>query len=247
MNKPLVLLGSLVLACSSLGAQAQTPPPGAPAPAPGEPVPVPGTGDLILSPNAAIADRVFAAELSGLAEIPPRQTDATGTVAVTLNEDGNSLHYRLAVDNIDNVSAAHLHLGQSDENGPIVVPLLGTGAPGNAANPPSGPASGVIAEGDISVANLTGPLTGTPLVVLMELIRSGAIYANVHTSDFPGGEIRGQLKGFGADAAAACQLLQDADGGTGTGDDTGANGGAGGGDDTGDTAGGSPTYPGVTG
>ncbi|HEX5515529.1 MAG TPA: CHRD domain-containing protein [Gammaproteobacteria bacterium] len=215
MKKPLVLLGSVALACSSLGAwaqQTQTPP--GQTPVVGQLAPVPGTGNTITSVNAAIADQVFVANLSGFSEIPPRQTEATGAVAVSLNPDGQSLHYRLSVSNLQDVTAAHLHLGRTDENGPVVVPLLGEGAPGGAATPPTGMANGVIAEGDISAASLTGPLANTPLVVLVELMRSGAIYANVHTTQFPEGEIRGQLQGLGADAAAICDLLQESSGGS---------------------------------
>lgn len=232
MKKPLVLLGSLTLACSSLAAWAQQTPEAAPnqTPVAGQLAPVPGTGNTITSVNAAIADQVFVANLSGFSEIPPRQTEATGAVAVSLNPDGESLHYRLSVSNLQDVTAAHLHMGQTDENGPVVVPLLGEGAPGAAATPPTGMANGVIAEGDISAASLTGPLANTPLVVLVELMRSGAIYANVHTTQFPEGEIRGQLQGLGTDAAAVCDLLQESagesDGGAAAGGTAGGTSGA---------------------
>ena len=180
----------------------------------GEIAPVPGTDEAITSMNAAIADQVFVANLSGFAEVPPRQTDASGAVVVSLNPDGESLHYRLSVSNLQDITAAHLHLGLKDENGPIVVPLLGQGAPGDAATPPSGVADGIIAEGDISADNLTGPLADTPLVVLMELLRSGAIYANVHTTQYPGGEIRGQMQGVGPSVDGFVELLQEGDDGT---------------------------------
>lgn len=191
------LIGSLALACS-LGAFAQTQ----------ADAPVPGTDGLITSPQAQLAERDFIAGLSGLSETPPRQSQARGAAALRLTPDGQGLRYRLLVRNIENVSAAHLQLGLPGENGPIIVPLLGQGAPGEAANPPSGPADGVIAEGEFSAADLTGPLAGTPLAVFMTLVRSGAVYANVYTSQFPDGELRGTLRGLAVGPDEVRELLQ---------------------------------------
>jgi hypothetical protein len=70
--------------------------------------------------------------------------------------------------------------------------------------------NGRLAEGDISAANLVGPLAGQSLDALTEAIEAGNTYVNVHTNDFqdlantgpgdfPGGKIRGQLSGHGDD------------------------------------------------
>ena len=48
--------------------------------------------------------------------------------------------------------------------------------------------------GTITEANLVGALAGQPLSALIDEIRSGNTYVNVHTSQFPGGEIRGQIQ-----------------------------------------------------
>ena len=102
--------------------------------------------------------------------------------------------------NIDNVVAAHIHLGSEEEAGPVVASLYGPVPPGG------GPSNGRLAEGTITAANLVGPLAGQPLSALIEAMRAGNTYANVHTNDgvgapnegpgdFPGGEIRGQIEG----------------------------------------------------
>src|SRR5439155_11311429 len=116
-----------------------------------------------------------------------------------LNDAGTELSYQLIVANIDNVIAAHIHLGPPQVNGPIVVFLAGPFAPGG------GRTDGVLAEGTITAANLIGPLAGHPLSDLVAEMESGNAYANVHTNDgvdgvntgpgdFPGGEIRGPIR-----------------------------------------------------
>jgi CHRD domain len=50
-------------------------------------------------------------------------------------------------------------------------------------------------SGTITAANLTGPLAGRTMSDLVAAIRAGDIYINLHTRQFPAGEIRGQLIG----------------------------------------------------
>jgi hypothetical protein len=129
---------------------------------------------------------ILRAHLTGGAEVPPAETDATGQAIFRLNKDGTSLHYRLIVANIENVTQAHIHMAPAGVNGPVVAFLFG---------PVAGVSdSGVIAEGDITAADLTGPLAGEPLSALVESIQAGNAYVNVHTVAIPSGEIRGQIQ-----------------------------------------------------
>jgi len=141
----------------------------------------------------------YVAHLVGGNEIPARDTLAQGQAIFKLSADGESLDYRLIVANIDNVTASHIHVGAADVNGPVVAFLFGSVAPG------SGRSDGVIATGTITAANLVGPLAGQPLSALVAAIEAGNAYVNVHTNDgvgstntgpgdFPGGEIRGQIR-----------------------------------------------------
>jgi hypothetical protein len=144
----------------------------------------------------------FGAHLSGDEEVPPEgvviETEAQGDVLFVLSRDGTKLHYKLRVADIENVVAAHIHVGQPGVNGPVVVLLFGPAAPGG------GSFDGVLARGTITEANLSGPLAGQPFSALIAEIEAGNTYVNVHTNDgvdppntgpgdFPGGEIRGQL------------------------------------------------------
>jgi phospholipase C len=142
--------------------------------------------DMELTAKYAMAgDIKYKAHLSGSKEIPPVNTTATGMAEFKLNADATQLSYKLNVTGIDKVTMAHLHLSPEGVNGPVVVTLY------NAA--PGGEVNGVLAQGTITAANLTGPLAGKPLIKLIDEISSGQVYVNVHSTDHPGGEMRGQL------------------------------------------------------
>jgi hypothetical protein len=159
--------------------------------------PAPAT---LLSPAAevqhahpdALAARNFVAPLSGDQEVPAADTRARGNTTFQLREDG--LHYRLIVANIQNVSMAHIHLAPAGVNGPVAVWLYPSAPPPQLIE---GRFSGVLATGVITAENLVGPLAGASLGDLLDLMRAGGTYVNVHTSQFPGGEIRGQIRPAG--------------------------------------------------
>jgi hypothetical protein len=140
----------------------------------------------------------------------PADSRAQGQAIFRVNADGSAVDFRLIASNIDNVTQAHIHCGASTVNGPIrmwLYPVAGpTGTPGAVAVPTAdalGPYNGVLASGTFNPTGVTCP-DNTPL---LEAIRAGQTYVNVHTKshdlplntnntgpgDFPGGEIRGQL------------------------------------------------------
>jgi hypothetical protein len=53
--------------------------------------------------------------------------------------------------------------------------------------------NGVLAEGILTEDDLVGMLAGESLETLVEQIMAGNTYVNVHTSQFPPGEVRGQI------------------------------------------------------
>jgi hypothetical protein len=114
-----------------------------------------------------------------------------GSAVLKLDNHGN-LSYRLNVANIENVIMAHIHVGPPGDTGPIVVWLY-------PAEPPFGPTpipgfvNGTLATGTITADDLVGPLEGGTLDDLLDEIRAGNAYFNVHTVNNPPGEIRGQI------------------------------------------------------
>jgi hypothetical protein len=134
--------------------------------------------------------RNFRAHLSGGEEVPPVETRAQGQATFQLSKDGNGLRFKLIVANIENVTQAHIHLAPAGANGPVVAWLYPSGPPPVLIE---GRFQGVLAEGTITAANLVGLLAGLDLDALIEEFESGNAYVNVHTSQFPPGEIRGQI------------------------------------------------------
>jgi hypothetical protein len=128
----------------------------------------------------------FTSSLKGGNEVPAVDTNAAGHVSVKISKDETSLSYKITAANLDNVIAAHFHIAPVGENGGVVAFLH------SHPNQPSGPQNGILAEGVITEANLIGSLAGN-FEGLLEAIRSGNVYVNVHSQAVPSGEIRGQL------------------------------------------------------
>jgi heme A synthase len=145
---------------------------------------------VVPTASAVGQGQTFVAPSSGAEEVPPNDSLARGQTVFRLGADGDELHYRLIVANLDNVTMAHIHLAPAGVNGPVVAWLYPS------APPPQlipGRTSGVLATGTITADDLVGPLAGQPLAALIDAMEAGNTYVNVHTSQFPPGEIRGQI------------------------------------------------------
>ncbi len=152
--------------------------------------------------SASSAETTYTAKLSGSEHVPDAvETDATGDLQLVVSADGRKVRYVVTVKDLLNPAAADMHLGPAGANGPLVVKLFPVGG----AAPKKGPFSGVLAQGTFDASNLIGPLAGADLEELLEQVRAGSAYINVHTNDGvdppnsgPGdyrlGEIRGQIK-----------------------------------------------------
>jgi hypothetical protein len=133
------------------------------------------------------------ARLSGFEEVPVISTEGTGKFKAEIRSD--RIDYKLSYRDLEGggVLFAHIHLGQRTANGGVAAFLCGGG--GKDPCPPS-PAT---VRGTITPADVVGPTNqGIPaggFDELVDRIEDGFTYANVHTSQFQGGEIRGQING----------------------------------------------------
>lgn len=145
--------------------------------------------------------RLVLTMLTGDEEVPPRATSAHGQAHVRLSKDGQSMDYVLVANDISNVFMAHIHIGAFGVNGPVRVWLYPSTSPGGLTTA-TGPHSGLLAQGTFNASNLQGGITWDAFVAA---VAAGNAYVNVHTDDFvappntgpgdfPGGEIRGQIK-----------------------------------------------------
>jgi hypothetical protein len=141
----------------------------------------------ISSSYAQTIPSTFHAILEGDEEVPPVDSDAKGAAIFRTSNDGTELNYKLVVANIEDVTAAHIHLAPRGENGDIVAFLF------DPETPTEGRTNGVLAEGTITSEDLVGPLAEATLSELIDEMEAGNTYVNVHTVEHPSGEIRGQI------------------------------------------------------
>ena len=129
---------------------------------------------LAFAGAAAAAETTLTSTLAGgSAEVPPGDPDGSGSASVTLDPAEGTLCYEITVESIAPATASHIHIGAPGEAGDVVVPLDTDGFEGST-------------EGCIE------PMEDAQ--ALQDIVDDpAAYYVNVHTADFPGGAVRGQL------------------------------------------------------
>jgi hypothetical protein len=131
------------------------------------------------------------AKLSGFQEVPPILSNGRGEFRAIINGD-SSITFELSYSGLSSaVLFAHVHFGQLGVNGGILFFLCSGGSQDPC--PPSGTIRGKITAADVMAIPEQGVQVGD-LAGVIRAIRSGVTYANVHTVNFPTGEIRGQLE-----------------------------------------------------
>lgn len=154
---------------------------------------------LVLTSGSLFAQDVkYAAKLRSFNEVPSISSTASGSFRATLSQDGTSLDYTLTHTGLSaTITQAHIHFGQTHTNGAIFVFLCQT-----AANPdPTGLAPTCVQDGTV-----TGTITSANIIAAgnqgigvgefeeaIAALNGGSGYANVHTTGFGSGEIRGQV------------------------------------------------------
>lgn len=144
----------------------------------------------------------------------PADSHAQGQAIFQIADDEQSFDYKLIASNIENITQAHIHCGPAGQNGPIVVWLYPSVTSTQALTGPQPRHDGVLAEGTVTageslnVRPTTNPVCPggvSDFADVLARMREGNAYVNVHTNDgvapantgpgdFPGGEIRGQMR-----------------------------------------------------
>ena len=139
------------------------------------------------------------ASLTGYEETPlALSTPGEGRFKLHIDRSDREISYRLSYADLEaTVTQAHIHFGARAQSGGVSVFLcsnLGNGPAGTQACPPA-PAT---ITGTIEPADVIGPaeqgIDAGEFDELVDAIRAGATYANVHTEQYPAGEIRAQIE-----------------------------------------------------
>jgi CHRD domain len=138
------------------------------------------------------------ADLDGFQEVPAVLTDGNGEFKAKISRSEERIDYRLSYEDIEGggVLFAHIHIGQRLANGAVATFLCGGGTKPNPCPSPGGTVTGTITPADIIPRPAQGVVTFADLV---EAIREGITYVNVHSMRSPDGEIRGQVDGGDGD------------------------------------------------
>jgi CHRD domain len=138
----------------------------------------------------------LSATLSGYQEVPAISSAGTAEFTADVAQDGQSVSWQMTYGGIEgNVLQSHIHFGQKSVNGGIAVFLctnLGNGPAGTQACPQQGTISGTFGPSDVIGPTAQGISPGQ-WDELLAAIDAGKAYANIHSSTWPGGEIRAQL------------------------------------------------------
>ena len=135
--------------------------------------------------------------LSGYEEVPAVSTTGGGEFRAAIDRDSDTIQYEITYGDLEgNVLQSHIHIGQSAVNGGISAFLcsnLGNGPAGTQPCPQSGTVEGTITPSLVIGPTAQGVAPGE-FDELVRALRAGVAYANVHSSTWPGGEIRGQIE-----------------------------------------------------
>ena len=132
--------------------------------------------------------QTFSASLSGKDEVPPTESNSTGTAKFQVDENSSQVSYWVNVTGIKKINQAHIHNGTEGQNGDIVVTLTKNKSAKGNDDPPN-----IGFSGNITKDDLQGPLKDKELTDLVSLMSDGNAYVNVHTDKYPDGAIRGQI------------------------------------------------------
>lgn len=151
---------------------------------------------LILSPAAEAATVRYVATLSGASEVPPNGSSGTGSVVLDIVDD-LSMSLSVTFSGLTGTStAAHIHNAPAGANGGVMTQLpLFDGFPLGVT---AGSYAKTFLLDQLSTWNpafvtSSGGTALTAKATFLASLASGNAYFNLHSTAYPGGEIRGQL------------------------------------------------------
>lgn len=138
----------------------------------------------------------FRSELRGRHEVPLTLSGAHGNLELTINQMDSSVHFVLTYTGLQtHILFSHIHVGQPNVNGGVTVFFCDNTTPPHTSR--TCPEQAGTVEGDFTAADVIGltsqHLAAHDLGALLGAIRARQTYANLHTMDSPGGEIRGPI------------------------------------------------------
>jgi hypothetical protein len=148
--------------------------------------------------GAASRMRWLVATLEPRFEVPAVASPGSGVFIASIDDEAKEIEFSMTFRNLQStVTQSHIHFAQPNVNGGIVIWLCGTATnPGPAETqtcPQSGTITGTIRAGNVLGVAAQGIAAGD-FDKIVDNLRAGLGYANIHTMQSPGGEIRGQLK-----------------------------------------------------
>jgi hypothetical protein len=134
----------------------------------------------------------LSATLNGFEQVPSLNSPGHASFRATMTPD--QIRFRLTYANLSTpLQAAHIHVGQRGVNGGVAAFLCGGGGKPSCPKTTSGRVSGTITAADVVGPTAQG-FTAGDLASLERAISAGVTYVNMHTTKFPDGEIRGQIR-----------------------------------------------------
>jgi hypothetical protein len=127
----------------------------------------------------------------------------TATLDLDLDRNARTITFKLTFSGLSApVTQSHIHFGKRHVPGGIMV-FFCTNLNNGPAGTQACPAGGGTVTGTVTGANVIGPTAqGVPVGnfdALVAALESDTVYGNVHTTAFPGGELRGQIRRVDAD------------------------------------------------
>ena len=141
----------------------------------------------ILSPAHAQELVGFYTNLTGMEEVPPINTTASGLAVLLYNNESSQLSYLVNVTGLEKISESSIHNGTRGINGDVVIPLKGNETADKKEF------ASILFQDNMKVNDLQGPLKGKKITDLVNLMSNESAYVNILTERNPRGEIRGQL------------------------------------------------------